>query len=85
MIENIGADLYKSWSEEQRRAEISKLVDGYRAGIALKILFQMACAIAGSPEDARDHLAALIPAEERHRMVMKEKGEAQTLAASFLM
>ena len=30
MIENIGADVYKSWSEEQRKAEIGKLVDGYR-------------------------------------------------------
>lgn len=85
MIENIGADVYKSWNEEQRRIEIGKLVDGYRSGLALKILFQMACAIAGSPEDARDHLAALIPAEERHMIVTRLKGAEQTLAASFLM
>lgn len=85
MIENIGGDLYKSWTEAQRRDEIAKLVDGYRSGLALKILFQMASAIAGSPEAARDHLAALIPADERHRMVTREKGEAQSLAASFLM
>jgi len=85
MIENIGSDLYKSWSEEQRRAEISKLVDGYRSGVALKILFQMACAIAGSPEDAREHLASLIPGEERHLIVTRLKGEEQVLAASFLM
>ncbi len=85
MIENIGADIYKSWSEEQRRTEIGKLVDGYRSGLALKILFQMASAIAGCPEDARDHLAALIPAEERHMIVTRLKGAEQTLAASFLM
>lgn len=85
MIENIGGDLYKSWSEEQRRAEIAKLVAGYRSGLALKILLQMATAIAGSPEDAREHLAALIPADERHTIVTRLKGSDQSLAASFLM
>lgn len=85
MIESIGIDLYKSWSEEQRRAEIAKLVEGYRAGMAIKILFQMATAISGSPESARDTLAAIIPAEERHRMVTGLKGAEQSLAASFLM
>lgn len=85
MIENIGADVYQSWSEEQRRAEIGKLVEGYRSGLALKILLQMASAIGGSPEDAREHLAALLPAEERHLMVTRQKGADQALAASFLM
>lgn len=85
MFENIGADIYKTWSEEQRRDEIGKLVAGHRAGLPLKILFQMATGIAGSPDSARDHLAALIPAEERHRMVTRLKGTEQGLAAEFLM
>ena len=85
MLDQIGADIYTSWSEEQRRDEIAKLVAGYRAGLPLTIIFQMASSIAGSPDSAREHLAALIPAEERHRMVGKEKGEGQALAASFLM
>ncbi len=85
MFENIGADIYKTWNDDQRRAEISKLVEGHRAGLPLKILFQMASAIAGSPEGARDHLAVLIPADERHKMVTREKGSDQALAASFLM
>jgi len=85
MFENIGADIYKTWSDDQRRAEISKLVEGHRAGLPLKILFQMASGIAGSPDSARDHLAALIPADERHKMVTREKGADQALAASFLM
>lgn len=85
MFENIGADIYKTWSEEQRRDEIGKLVAGHRAGLPLKILFQMATGIAGSPDSARDHLAALIPAEERHRMVTRLKGAEQGLAAEFLM
>ncbi len=85
MFENIGADIYKNWSEEQRRAEIGKLVDGYRSGLSLKILFQMATGIAGTPEAARDDLAAVISAEERHMIVSRLKGEEQTLAASFLI
>ena len=85
MLDQIGADIYKSWTDDQRRDEIARLVAGYRAGLPLTIIFQMASSIAGSPDSAREHLAALIPAEERHRMVGKEKGEAQSLAASFLM
>jgi len=85
MFDTLGADIYKSWNDEQRKDEIAKLVAGYRSGLPLSIIFQMASAIAGSPDSAREHLAAIIPAEERHRMVGKEKGEAQALAASFLM
>lgn len=85
MFDTLGADIYQSWNDEQRKDEIAKLVAGYRSGLPLTITFQMASAIAGSPDSARDHLAAIIPAEERHRMVNKEKGEAQSLAASFLM
>ena len=85
MLANIGADIYKTWSEDQRRAEIGKLVEGHRAGLSLEILFKMASAIAGSPDSAREHLAALIPADERHKIVTREKGTDQALAASFLM
>lgn len=85
MLANIGSDIYKTWSDEQRRDEIGKLVAGHRSGLPLEFLFQMASAIAGSPEGAREHLTALIPSEERHKMVTREKGMDQTVAASFLM
>lgn len=85
MIEQIGSDLYKTWSEEQRRSEIGKLVSGHRSGLPLTILLQMASAIAGSRESAREHLVALIPAAERHLMVGQLKGQEQALAASLLM
>jgi len=85
MLANIGADIYKTWSDDQRRAEIGKLVEGHRAGLPLEILFQLSSAIAGSPDSAREYLAALIPAEERHKMVTREKGADQAVAASFLM
>jgi hypothetical protein len=85
MLANIGEDIYKTWSDDQRRSEIGKLVEGHRSGLPLEIMFQMASAIAGSPDSAREHLAALIPAEERHRMVTRLKGTDQAVAASFLM
>ena len=85
MFDTLGADIYQSWNDEQRKDEIAKLVTGYRSGLPLQIVFQMASAIAGSPEAAREILAAVIPAEERHLIVGRLKGEEQTLAASFLM
>lgn len=85
MFANIGADIYKTWPEEQRRAEIGKLVAGYRSGLPLTILLQMATAIAGSPDSAREHLADLIPAAERHLIVGRLNGDEQSMAASFLM
>ncbi len=85
MFDTLGADIYKTWSDDQRKDEIAKLVAGYRSGLTLQIVFQMASAIAGSPESAREILATLITAEERHLIVGRLKGEEQTLAASFLM
>lgn len=85
MFASIGTDIYQSWSEEQRQTEIGKLVAGYRSGLPLTILLQMATAIAGSPESAREHLAVLIPATERHLIVGRLSGEEQSMAASFLM
>lgn len=85
MFDTLGADIYKTWSDDQRKDEIAKLVAGYRSGLPLTILLQMASAIAGRPDSARQYLAALIPAEERHLIVGRLKGEEQTLAASFLM
>lgn len=85
MFDTLGADIYKAWSDDQRKDEIARLVAGYRSGLPLTIIFQMATAIAGSPEAAREILATLITAEERHLIVGRLKGEEQTLAASFLM
>ncbi|WP_279384289.1 hypothetical protein [Geotalea toluenoxydans] len=41
MIENIGADIYRSWTDEKRREEIGKLIEGYRNGLPLPILCTM--------------------------------------------
>lgn len=85
MFDKIGADIYKTWTEEQRRAEIAKLVEGYRSGLPVTIMLQMASAIAGDIDSAREHLAALLSAEDRHLIVGRLKGQEQSMAASFLM
>lgn len=85
MFETIGADIYKTWTEEQRRAEIGRLVEGYRSGLPVTIMLQMASAIAGDLDSARAHLAALLSPEDRHLIVGRLKGQEQSMAASFLM
>lgn len=85
MFDTLGSDIYRTWTEEQRRTEIGRLVEGYRSGLPVMIMLQMASAIAGNPGSAREHLAALLPAEDRHLIVGRLKGQEQSMAASFLM
>lgn len=75
MIENIGADEYKSWSDEQRRDEIGKLIQGYRSGLPVPILCMMATAIAGNEAGARKHIKKLMPLRERRQLLTKEAGD----------
>lgn len=74
MIENIGADIYRSWSDEKRREEIAKLIEGYRNGLPLPILCSMATAIAGNEAGARKHIINLMTLRERKALVAKEAG-----------
>jgi membrane protein required for beta-lactamase induction len=71
MLNDVGGELYRSWSEEQRRAEIGKLVEGYRSGLPVVILCMTAASIAGGDEEARAHLTALMTAEERKDAIAK--------------
>jgi len=82
---DLGAALFKSWSEEQQRAEIGKLVKGFRSGVPLGILCKMAETIAGSQEKAKEHLAHFMPLQERKRAVAKETGGMRLVAEEFLL
>ena len=73
-LSNIGSDVYQSWSEEQRREEIGKLVQGYKNGLPVQILCQLATSIAGSSELACQHLSAFMTLKERKAVVKKEAG-----------
>jgi hypothetical protein len=81
---DLGAALFKTWSEEERRAEIGKLVEGYRAGLPVGILCKMAESIAGSETQARAYLAELLSAEERQAAIARETGGMLLVVKAFL-
>lgn len=87
MLQDIGAEVYRTWSEQQRREEIGKLVQGYQSGLPLPILCMMATSIAGSPAKAKKHLKALMTLKERKAAVAKVADVADThsLASSILL
>jgi hypothetical protein len=82
---DLGESLFTTWNNKQRRDEIAKLVDGFRAGLPIGILCKMAEAIAGSRKQARKHLHRLLTAEERQAAVAKETGGMQILVKDFLL
>jgi hypothetical protein len=82
---DLGASLYRTWSPEQRREEIAKLVEGYRAGVPVGILCKMAETIAGSRKGARKHLHAMLTLQERQAAVGQATGGMESIARQFLL
>jgi hypothetical protein len=78
-LNSIGADTYQSWSDEQRRHEIGNLVEGFKSGLPVQILCQLATQIAGTPALASEHLSAFMSLEERKAIVKKESGTNKAL------
>ena len=56
---DLGAALFKTWTEQQRRDEIEKLVEGFRNGVPIGILCKMAETIAGIRRRRRSTLNSL--------------------------
>ncbi len=83
--QDLGAALFTTWSEEQQREEIGRLVKGYRSGLPLGILCKMAETIAGSQEKAREHLAHFMPLSERQQAIEHETGGMRIVAETFLL
>ena len=82
--DDLGASVYKSWSNTQRRDEIAKLAEGYRNGLPVGILCKMAEAIAGSRKKARKQLHEMLTVEEREAAITRESGGMLTLVKDFL-
>lgn len=82
---DLGASLYKSWTETQRKEEIQKLVHGYRNGVPAGILCKMAETIAGNRKKARRYLQQFMTAEERAAAVASVSGGMLPLVTSFLV
>lgn len=81
---DLGASLYKTWSDTQRREEIEKLVTAYRSGLPLGILCQMSEVIAGNRKRARKHLHEMLTMEEREAAIARETGGMLIVARDFL-
>jgi len=87
-LNNIGDEVYKSWTDEQRREEIGKLVQGYQNGLPVQIMCQMSTAIAGSLALAKLFLSEFLTPKERKSIVEKESGgneELRSLLKSTLL
>ncbi len=82
--DDLGASVYKSWSNTQRRDEIAKLVEGYRNGLPVGILCKMSEAIAGSRKRARKHLHEMLTVEEREAAMARETGGMLIMVKDFL-
>jgi hypothetical protein len=81
---DLGASLFKTWTPEQKRDEIAKLVEGYRAGVPVGILCKMSETIAGSRKAAKKHLKGLLTADERKAAIEKETGGMKVTVSLFL-
>jgi len=78
-LNNIGDDVYKTWSDEQRREEIGKLVQGFKNGLPVQILCQLSTAIAGTPALACQHISAFLTLKERKAIIKDESGTNKVL------
>jgi hypothetical protein len=81
---DLGASLYKTWNDTQRREEIARLVEGYRNGLPVGILCKMVETVAGSRTRARKHLHALMTSAERQSAIEKESGGVQIAIRELL-
>jgi hypothetical protein len=81
---DLGAALFKTWSDKQRLEEIGRLVEGYRNGLPVGILCKMTETIAGDQRKAKKILKQLLSQEEREQAVSAATGGMVPLLKSFL-
>jgi len=87
-LTNIGDETYQSWDDEQRRKEIGNLVQGFKNGLPIQILCQLATSIAGSSALAKEHIAVFLTLAERKAIIKKESTgskEFRTLLKATLL
>ena len=81
---DLGAALFKTWTEKERSNEIEKLVQGFRNGVPIGILCKMAETIAGNKKSAKKYLKQFMTADERKAVVESESGAMSLVVKSFL-
>ena len=82
---DLGASLFKTWTEKQRRDEIEKLVQGYRNGVPVGILCKMAETVAGDKKKAKKYLKLFMPETERKAAVAAATDAMLPVVKSFLI
>ncbi len=81
---DLGASLFKTWTEKQRADEIEKLVQGYRNGVPIGILCKMAETVAGNKKKARKYLWKFMGPVERTAAVDSATGALNPIVKSLL-
>lgn len=81
---DLGAEIFKTWTEKQRVDEITKLVEGYRNGISVGVLCKMTETIAGDRKKAKKVLKQLLTQKERTAAIKAAEGGMLPLVKSFL-
>jgi hypothetical protein len=81
---DLGAALFKTWTEKQRCDEIEKLVQGFRNGVPVGILCKMSETVAGDKKKARKYLKQFMSAAERKAGIESATGAMSPLVKSFL-
>lgn len=81
---DLGEELFKGWTDEQKRDEIGRLVAGFRAGLPIGIVCNMAEKIAGGETAARRYLLSFMSLEERRDAAATESGGVKELVSRFL-
>ena len=81
---DLGAALFKTWTEKQRCEEIEKLVIGFRNGVPVGVLCSMTETIAGNRTKAKKYLKKFMSAAERRAAIEAATGGMLPLVKSFM-
>lgn len=81
---DLGASLFKTWTDKQRSDEIEKLVQGYRNGVPIGILCKMSETVAGSKKKAKKYLKQFMTAEERSKAIESATDALSPIVKLFL-
>jgi hypothetical protein len=81
---DLGAELFKTWTEKQRCDEIEKLVHGFRNGVPIGILCKMTETIAGNKKKAKKYLKQFLSETERTTAVASATEAMAPIVKSFL-
>ncbi len=83
--DDLGAALFKTWTEKERSNEIAKLVAGYKNGVPVGILCKMAETIAGERKLAKKYLKKCLTEAERIAAVASAPDAIRPMAKSLLL